>query len=102
MSHIVEAKTSIQHPDPTLLSQAAALVAQTHAGTVETFYIDYYGGRHQVSLAIHTPELSRGIGIKVSDTGLLTFVGDSWAVKQMYEQIQQELIQSYVSLATMQ
>ncbi len=90
-------------PDTALLHQAATLIAQQHAGTVEEFYLDYYGKRHHAPLAIHTPQLRRGMGITVvSSTGELTFVGDSWGVQSMYQQIQQELLQTYVSLSTMQ
>ena len=104
MSHIVEAKTSIQSPDLALLTQAVHLVASQHQGTLENYYVDYYGRRHSVStkLALHTPELIRGIGIEVADTGELAFVGDPWAVRQMFEQVQSEIVQTYVSLATMQ
>src|SRR6266496_1957297 len=105
MSHIVEAKTAIVHPDGEVLRQAAILVAQQHGGTVESFYLDYYGKRHPVSsqLAVFTPKLSRGIGLVVKeDTGELVFEGDPWAVQTLFAQIQQEIIQTYVSLATMQ
>ena len=103
MSHIVEAKTAIANPDQALLRQAVTLVAGQHAGTVETFYLDYYGKRHAAPLAIFTPQLKRGIGMKIDETtGELTFIGDSWSVQTMYSQIQQEVLQMYVSLATMQ
>jgi hypothetical protein len=103
MSHIVEAKTSIQHPDQALLSQAVNLVSQQHGGTVDAFYLDYYGKRHPIPLAVFTPQLRRGIGITVNETtGELTFVGDAWGVQGMYQQVQQEVLQMYVSLATMQ
>src|SRR6266498_5870347 len=104
MSHIVEAKTAgIVHPDAELLRQAATLVAQRHGGTIETFYLDYYGKRYNAPLAVFTPELRHGIGITVDEaTGELTFVGDPWGVKVAFEQIQQELLQPYVSLATIQ
>ena|SRR6266700_689299 len=103
MSHIVEAKTAIANPDQALLRQAVTLVAGQHGGTVETFYLDYYGKRHPALLAIHTPQLKRGIGILINETtGELTFIGDSWSVQTMYNQVQQEVVQAYVSLATMQ
>ncbi len=103
MSHIVEAKTAIVQPDTALLHQATTLVAQQHQGTVETFYLDYYGQRHDTPLAIYTPQLRRGMGITIDEaTGELTIVGDSWGVQSMYQQVQQELLQTYVSLATMQ
>lgn len=103
MSHIVEAKTAILHPNQQLLQQAAALVAEQHQGTVEAWYQDYYGEQHEVPLAIVAPRLRRGIGITVNaKTGELTFIGDSWRVEQHYAQVQQEVVQMYVSLATMQ
>lgn len=104
MSHIVEAKTSVVNPDRTLLNQATQLVAQQHQeGHIETYYLDFSRRRHPVALAIFTKEIQRGIGITVNEqTGELTFVGDSWAVERQYKQIQQEILQTYVSLATMQ
>lgn len=103
MSHIVEAKTAIQHPNQQLLQQAVSLVARQHQGTVEAWYQDYYGEQHEVPLAIVAPRLRRGIGITVNaKTGELTFIGDSWGVEQLYQQVQQEVVQMYVSLATMQ
>lgn len=103
MSHIVEAKTAIQHPNQQLLQQAVSLVAEQHKGRIEACYQDYYGDRHEVPLAIVAPRLRRGIGITVNaKTGELTFIGDSWGVEQLYQQVQQEVVQMYVSLATMQ
>ncbi len=53
MSHIVEAKTAgIVHPDAELLRQAATLVAQRHGGTIETFYLDYYGKRYNAPRSV--------------------------------------------------
>ena len=103
MSHIVEAKTSICQPDLALLRQAVSLVAQQHQGTVEAFYLDYYGKQHPVasSLALFTEQLKRGIGIVITDAGEVTFVGDPWAVQSLFEQVQREIVQMYVSLATM-
>ena len=103
MSHIVEEKTSIVNPDTILLQQATQLVAQQHGGTVETHYLDYTHRRHRCLHAIHTPELERGIGLNIdTKTGTLTFVGDSWMVKDFYNQVQQEVIQTYVALGYMQ
>lgn len=104
MSHIVEAKTSIVQPDLVVLRQAVEVVAAQHAGTIETFYLDYYGKRHDINsqLALFTPELHRGLGLVIRDTGELVFEGDPWAVKILFQQLQQEIVQTYVSLATLQ
>ena len=104
MSHIVEARTRVQHPDLAVMRQAVELVAQQHGGTVETFYLDYYGKRHPIAsgLALFTPELKRGIGLLITQSGELAFTGDPWAVQRLFEEVQQEIVQMYVSLATMQ
>jgi hypothetical protein len=103
MSHIVEAKTSITFPDEALLRQAAQVIAQQHGGSIQAYYLDYYHQQRQAPLAIQAPDLPRGIGLKVNaKTGELTFIGDNWGYETLYAQIQQEVVQAYVSLATMQ
>lgn len=102
MSHIVEATTTIENPDRALLRQAVGLVADQHeGGEIRTYYLDYYEREHRVSLAIATAEMYRGIGIVVKEKKL-TFVGDGFGYEELYEQVQQQIVQVYVSLATMQ
>lgn len=43
----------------------------------------------------------RGIGIEIDGQGTLSFKGDPWAVQEEFTQLKQEIIQTYVSLATM-
>jgi len=104
MSHIVEAQTSIVQPDLAVLRQAVELVAGQHQGTIEPFYLDYYGKRHEVAsqLALFTPALKRGLGVVVRETGELVFEGDPWAVQALFQQLQQEIVQTYVSACTKQ
>jgi hypothetical protein len=103
MSHIVEAKTTIENPDIALLRQAAELVAQQHSGgRVADHYLTYYGDRKSTTLAIFTRTMHRGIGIIVKSNGELVFEGDPFMVEEQFEGIQQQLVQTYVSLATMQ
>jgi len=104
LSHIVEAKTSIQNPNLNLLWQAVNLVSEQHQGSLKDHYVDYYGKRHETNtaIALFTPELIRGIGVELSNAGELTFVGDPWAVHEIFGQVQGEIVQTYVSLATMQ
>jgi hypothetical protein len=102
LSHIVEAKTQIENPDQALLRQAVELVAQQHpGGQVRTFYLTYEGDRERTTLAIATSTMHRGMAIETKN-GKLTFVGDSWGYRQLYQEVQQQIIQTYVSLATMQ
>ena len=104
MSHIVEARTTIQHPDLALLRQAAAIVASAHVGgRVEDHILDYGRRRQAISsgLAVFTGRVFRGIGVEIDEAGMLSFRGDPWAVHEEFNQLQQELVQTYVSLATM-
>lgn len=105
MSHIVEARTTIKHPDLALLRQAAEIVAGTHEGGHVEDHILNYGRRRQAvssGLAVFTGRVFRGIGIEIDEAGMLSFKGDPWAVQQEFTRIQQEIVQTYVSLATMQ
>ncbi|HJT59170.1 MAG TPA: hypothetical protein VJ761_21870 [Ktedonobacteraceae bacterium] len=104
MSHIVEARTKIQHPDLALLRQAAEIVASAHeGGHVEDHILDYGRRGQSVSsgLALFTRRVFRGIGIEIDEAGMLSFKGDPWAVHDEFTRLQQELVQTYVSLATM-
>lgn len=102
MSHIVEAKTAIVDPNMELLRQATELVAQQHQGNVQSYYIDWGRRRHTCPLAIFTNDLIRGIGITIDQTTkALTFVGDPYGVGELYSRVSQEVLQMYVSLATM-
>ena len=91
MSHVVEAKTSIHNPNVALLQQAVELVAHQHEG-----------GRLSARLALFTSVIHRGIGIIVKDSGQLTFKGDPYGYEAEAEAVQQQILQTYVSLATMQ
>lgn len=104
MSHIVTATTTIVNPDRALLSQACQIVAANHNGQVSEHYLDYNRRQHRTALrlAIVAPDMHRGIGIQLDDQKRLAFIGDSFLVEERYKQVQQDVIQTYVSLATMQ
>jgi hypothetical protein len=102
LSHIVEAKTEIENPNQALLRQAVEIVAGQHAGgAIHNYYFTYEGQKRRSDLAIATTRMSRGMAIQVKD-GKLTFVGDSWGCVDHYQQVQQQIVQTYVSLATIQ
>jgi hypothetical protein len=105
MSHIVEATTQITNPNQALLRRAVEIVAEQHeGGNIQTHYTDFSNRRHRVStgIALYTATMHRGIGVDVKATGELYFTGDPWAVQQEFQQVQEEIVQTYVSLATMQ
>jgi hypothetical protein len=105
MSHIVEARTRVQHPDLALLRQAVEIVAGAHEGGRLKDHILDEGRRRQAiasGLAVFTGRVFRGIGIEIDQEGMLSFKGYPWGVQAEFTQLQQEIIQTYVSLATMQ
>ncbi|HEU5375563.1 MAG TPA: hypothetical protein VFV38_09005 [Ktedonobacteraceae bacterium] len=104
MSHIVQAKTTITNPNLALLGEALQIVAGAHeGGRVENYILDF-GMRHRqvnTHLAVFTKQLTRGIGIELTPEGEMQFTGDPWMVDTDFALIQQEIVQTYVSLATM-
>ncbi len=83
MSHIVEARTTIQNPDLALLRQTVEIVASAHEdGRVEDHILDFGRRRQAVSsgLAVFTGRVFRGIGIEIDTQGTLSFKGDPWQV----------------------
>ena len=104
MSHIVQAKTTITHPNVALLGEALQIVVGAHTGGRVADHILDYGQRAQrvnTQLALFTARVSRGIGIDVTPEGAMEFKGDPYLVEKEYQQLQQEIVQTYVSLATM-
>src|SRR5258707_13383277 len=104
MSHIVEARTTIQHPDLALLRQAVEIVAGAHeGGRVEDHILDYGRRRQAIAsgLAVFTGRVFRGIGIEIDEAGMLSFKGDPWQVQEALNLLQQQNVQTYVNLATM-
>ncbi len=104
MSHIVQAKTTIVHPNLALLAETLQIVAEAHEGGRVADHILDFGMRRQrvnTQLAVFTRCVHRGIGITLTPQGEMQFTGDPWAVHTEYEQLQQEIVQTYVSLATM-
>jgi len=105
MSHIVQAKTTIHNPNLDLLGEALQIVAGAHeGGRVDDHILNYSRRPQEVNthLAVYTRRLQRGIGIELTPEGAMQFTGDPWMVETEFEQIQQEIVQTYISLATMQ
>jgi|SRR5579859_1897956 len=102
MSHIAEMATTIENPDRALLRQAVELVAnQYEGGEIRTYYQNFYQEEFRVPLAIATAVMYRGMAILVKEKKL-TFVGDGWGYEDLFQQVQQQIIQVYISLATVQ
>ena len=101
MSHIVEAITKIKTPNIALLRRAVAIVAQLHEGGRVSDTYQNFSRRPQIvatGIALYTDQMSRGIGLDI-ENGYLKFVGDPWEVEDLFQQVQDEIKQTYVSLA---
>lgn len=114
MSHITVGRTNILGPDPTLLREAAEIVAQQHIAEMQQqrvsqqgqlwglqpYFLDYNHHRHPTELAIFVPGLARGMALVIDlHTQELQFVGDDFGVEDLYSRVQQEIQQTYVALA---
>ena len=105
MSHIVQTTTKIKNPNMDLLRQAVELVAQQHeGGQVSATYQDYYSRVQQptTGIAVTTRVLRRGLGLNLDEDGTLTFIGDPWAAEAEFDLLQQEIVQTFNSLAVIQ
>jgi hypothetical protein len=101
MSHISVMSTTITSPDRVLLRQAVEVVAnQLAGGKVRDYYLTYRRQRRKATLAIADDTMYRGMAIQVNE-GKLAFVGDNYGCEEHYEEVQQQIVQTYVSLATM-
>jgi hypothetical protein len=113
MSHIVEARTTLKFPveqpalfqaAKALLKEAVGLVAAQHQeGQVTEYYLDWYRHTIMTELAIRAERLPRGMAVVVEpQTGELKFVGDFWGCESLSQQLQAEIVQTYVILSVSQ
>jgi len=65
------------NPPLELLRKATQTVAERHGGHLDTFFYDCLGNKHSCWLAIKTEDLRRGIGLRISTEGHVTFHYDA-------------------------
>jgi hypothetical protein len=116
LSHIASYKTKIKvnascetrtarEQDPTwrLLRQAVETAAQDLGGRVTEEITDYYGQRTQVVYGVQTPQWARGVGVKVSPVGAVTFIYDPYDdYRREARKIAETISQNYATLAVAQ
>ena len=100
MSHIARYKTAIVNPDPDVLRGAFQQIAVEMKGTLSQKVFDYYGNPTEVTLALHTPEFQRGLGINWTKDGI-EFVVDPWGCEETVETLKKKIIQAYQAIAVM-
>jgi hypothetical protein len=99
MSHIANYATEIQHPDLNLLTQAFQVVAETHGGQVGSQVFEFSNSYEQaVQLGLTTPDFQRGIGINIGPDGKLAFVGDPYNAQEQWDELQQEILNTFTAL----
>ncbi len=65
------------NPPLELLRKAVQTVAERHGGYLDTSFYDCLGNKHPCWLAIKTEDLRRGVGLRISDGGQVTFHYDA-------------------------
>ena len=100
MSHISVFKTKIKNPNPQLVHQVMqALAQQLNAQLlVNQSYEDKYV-TVEADYILVLPN-GRAIGVNVGE--VLKIVGDSYGWQSQYQQLQQQIVQTYVHFALLQ
>lgn len=109
MSHILEARTQISMNvdgvyNPELVAQLRAVLeavaGRYEGGEIKDYFLDYYSRQQPCALALYVQGLSRGLGIRIDqETGAVSFIGDSWGVRDLYAKLQLQITQTYVARA---
>ena len=99
MSHFSICKIRIKNPNVELLKQAVQQLAQELNGEIVQEIVDFSGNiQKDFLIAVKTPQIHRGVGIKVED-GEVKLVGDFFLIRDVIEAFQKNLIQTYTALA---
>jgi len=100
MSHISVFKTKIKNPNPQLVHQVMqALAQQLNAQLlVNTVYRDAYVDI-EADFILVLPN-KRGIGVVCRES--LEIVGDSYGWREQFNQLRQQIVQTYVHFALLQ
>jgi len=99
MSHFSICKIRIKNPNVELLKQAVVQIAKELNGEIVQEIKDYSGNiQKDFIIAVKTPQIHRGVGIKVED-GEVKLVGDFFLIRDVIEAFQKNLIQTYTALA---
>ena len=99
MSHVSVFKTKISNPNPQLVHQVMQALAQQH--NAQLLVNQSYEDRYVVIEADYILVVSgRGIGVKISEG--LEIVGDPCGWWNQFNQLSQQIIQTYVHFALLQ
>lgn len=85
-----------------ILKRAFENVARDRGGAIDTAYLLNNGERRKCLLALHTPDLQAGVGVKIEDDGRLSFLWDAAADRRgTAEAIRDEVTHNYVTIAVL-
>ncbi|MHC1610113.1 MAG: DUF1257 domain-containing protein [Candidatus Methanospirareceae archaeon] len=100
MSHISVFNTRILNPNPELVREVMEALAKQYGAQllVNQTYKDRYGTIHADYILV-LPS-GRGIGVKVGEK--LEIVGDPYGWEKEFQQLQQQIVQTYVHFALLQ
>jgi len=102
MSHYSIAKLKLKNVNVNLLKKTIEELARELNGEIVSEISDYYGNkRTDFIVGIRTPEMYRGVGIRVNDNGELEIIGDFFGhnYEREVQKFQNLLVQNYTANA---
>jgi len=100
MSHVSVFKTKIKNPNPQLVNQVMQALAQQL--NAQLLVNQSYRDRYVTVEADYILVLPNGRAIGVNVGEVLKIVGDSYGWRSQYQQLQQQIVQTYVHFALLQ
>ena len=100
MSHISVFKTKIKNPNPQLVHQVMQALAQQL--NAQLLVNQSYEDKYVTVKADYILVLPNGRAIGVNVGEVLKIVGDSYGWQSQYQQLQQQIVQTYVHFALLQ
>jgi hypothetical protein len=100
MSHFSVNRIKLRNPNAQLLRQTVEQIAKQLGGEVVREIRDFNGQtRSDFLVGIRTPQIPRGIGVKISPSGEVEIIGDRWGVWDKVQELEQLLTQTYTANA---
>jgi len=100
MSHVSVFKTKINNPNPQLVHQVMQALAQQL--NAQLLINQNYRDKYVTVEADYILVLPNGRAIGVNVGEVLKIVGDSYGWRSQYQQLQQQIVQTYVHFALLQ
>jgi hypothetical protein len=99
MSHVASISTKIKTVNETLLQESLELMHRAEPGLNFTkSFKNWQRNDVACDVAIYSPNLTRGLGMKYKGDGALSFIGDDYENPAEYSRLQKLLLDTYTTL----